>query len=56
MAGRPEACIDHDAFRFSVAVGLAAEKGEAFAIMGLSRLFVLSAALSSRLSHLAAFG
>ena len=33
MAVRPEACTGHDAFRFSVVVDLAAEKGEAFAIM-----------------------
>ncbi|WP_131821824.1 hypothetical protein [Salipiger marinus] len=33
MAVRLEACTGHDAFRFSVAVDLAAERGEAFAIM-----------------------
>ena len=33
MAGRPESCIGHDAFRYSIAVDLATEKGEAFAVM-----------------------
>ena len=33
MAERPEDCTAHDAFRFSIAVDLAAEKGEAFAVM-----------------------